>query len=44
VLVPLVITFDRRNLRPGLGFEVVVDDESAHVTQRSFVLFIAPGS
>lgn len=43
-LVPLVITFDRHSLRPGLGFELVVEDETAHVTQRSFVRFIAPGS
>ena len=42
--VPLVITVDRRDLRPGLGFEVVVDDDTAHVTQRSFVRFVAPGS
>jgi polyferredoxin len=42
VRIPLVITLERRDTNPGLTFGVVVENETAAVTRRQLVRFVAP--
>jgi cytochrome c oxidase accessory protein FixG len=40
--IPLVITLERRDTSPGLTFGVVIENQTAAVTRRQSVRFVAP--